>query len=100
MPSSVLLLVVLTISKFGFGLGASKLKLCSEKSERPQICKMDESYVNNDPPEPHPATVYPVLDIYDITEIDEADQTVTIFADILISWEDPGISFTATNVTE
>ncbi len=92
-----LLLAVFVLKKIEFSKG---LKLCSELSEKLKICKMSESYVNNDPPEPQPATVHPVLDIYDITEINEADQTLTIFADILISWEDPGISFTDSNFTE
>ena len=77
-----------------------KMKLCSEKTERPKVCQMSEDYIDNDPPRPWPATVNTIVDIVDVTEIDEADQTLTIFADIIISWTDPGVSFTADNVTE
>ncbi len=75
-------------------------KVCTEFSEDPELCKMKPVYKNNKPPFPWPASIAVSIEIYDIIEVHAADQTITIFANILISWIDPMLSFSAANYTE
>ncbi len=93
----ILILFVLTVFSIGQCRG---FKLCSEISEDPELCKMNPIYKNNKPPKPWPLPVYVTIEIYDVIEINAADQTLTIFAMILVSWEDPELSFSSRNYSE
>ena len=53
---------------------------------------MSQNYAHNEPPEPQPTGVDVAIDIYDITEINQELQTLTLMVDIIVSWTDPEIS--------
>ncbi len=82
------------------GLASSAMKLCSETSTKDKLCQMNQDYFHNEPPKPHPAEVEVVVDVYDISEINEELQTLTLFADIIISWTDPEVSVSSDSMME
>ncbi len=81
-------------------LSSSTMKICSEPSTKDKLCQMNQDYSHNEPPMPHPAEVEVVVDVYDISEINEELQTLTMFADIIISWNDPEVSVSSESMME
>ena len=69
------------------------LKLCSEFSDEPELCQMKHGYKSNYPSHPHPQVVDVKVMLYDITEISDQDQTLTLITNIALTWEDLEISF-------
>jgi hypothetical protein len=79
------------------GSNSLKLDSCSEASDKITLCKTGLMYLNNVPPEPFPAILDTWVIITDIVDVNTESNTMTIFADIVLAWNDSGISLHGSN---
>ena len=56
------------------------------------VCK-SEKYNQNQIPGTPPIIVEPKLDIFDVTEVNEIDHSITIYFRFVAFWTDPGLSY-------
>ena len=63
-----------------------KLLPCSEVMQ--EVCTTAENYVSKNIPEPFPAKIDLKLKLYEIIEVDETQQTVTLSMKAMIEWHD------------
>ena len=52
------------------------------------VCSKTEKYVSADTPEPMPVNIKILLKFYDIIEVNEADQTITVNLKAVFKWQD------------
>jgi hypothetical protein len=70
-----------------------KLKSCHDISaEEMSICKTGQVYKNNAPPEPLPTKLSSMVYITDILDVNTEANSMTIIADIIVSWNDSALS--------
>jgi hypothetical protein len=74
------------------GSNSLELKSCTEANEEITVCKTGLMYQNNVPPEPFPALLNSKVAITDIVDVNTESNTMTIFADIILVWNDSAIS--------
>ena len=55
------------------------------------VCSKTEKYVSADTPEPMPVNIKILLKFYDIIEVNEADQTITVNLKAVFKWQDQRI---------
>ena len=63
-----------------------KLLPCSEVMQ--EVCTTTENYVSKNIPEPFPAKIDLKLKLYEVIEVDETQQTVTLSMKAMIEWHD------------
>ena len=63
-----------------------KLLPCSEVMQ--EVCTTAENYVSKNIPEPFPTKIDLKLKLYEIIEVDETQQTVTLSMKAMIEWHD------------
>ena len=63
-----------------------KLLPCSEVMQ--EVCTTADNYVSKNIPEPFPAKIDLKLKLYEIIEVDETQQTVTLSMKAMIEWHD------------
>ena len=63
-----------------------KLLPCSEVMQ--EVCTTTENYVSKNIPAPFPAKIDLKLKLYEIIEVDETQQTVTLSMKAMIEWHD------------
>ena len=52
------------------------------------VCSKTEKYVSANTPEPMPVNIKILLKFYDIIEVNEADQTITVTLKSVFEWQD------------
>ena len=52
------------------------------------VCSKTEKYVSANVPEPMPVNIKILLKFYDIIEVNEADQTITVTLKSVFEWQD------------
>ena len=57
------------------------------------ICHVDKVYDKNKVPGKLPLTLNSRFEIFDVSEINEIDHSITIYFMIRIHWNDPGLSY-------
>ena len=57
------------------------------------ICKLDESYDKSVVPMPHPQKLDSILQIYEVSDVDETEHTISIHFKHYIRWTDKGLSY-------
>ena len=57
------------------------------------ICKLDESYDKSGVPMPHPQKLDSILQIYEVSDVDETEHTISIHFKHYIRWTDKGLSY-------
>ena len=57
------------------------------------ICHVDKVYDKNKVPGKLPLTLNSRFEIFDVSEINEIDHSITIYLMIRIHWNDPGLSY-------
>ena len=57
------------------------------------ICKLDESYDKSGVPMPHPQKLDSILQIYEVSDVDETEHTISIHFKHYIQWTDKGLSY-------
>ena len=57
------------------------------------LCKIKDNYDKNKVPGILPLILHPVLDIFDVIEVDEVHSLVTIYLQISVGWIDPGLLY-------
>ena len=57
------------------------------------ICKLDESYDKSGVPIPHPQKLDSILQIYEVSDVDETEHTISIHFKHYIRWTDKGLSY-------
>ena len=55
------------------------------------VCSKTEKYVSAKTPEPMPVNIKILLKFYDIIEVNEADQTITVNLKAVFKWQDQRI---------
>ena len=55
------------------------------------VCSKTEKYVSADTPEPMPVNIKILLKFYDIIEVNEVDQTITVNLKAVFKWQDQRI---------
>ena len=79
---------------------SSNIPYCSSnQTDNIQICKKDNTHTINRPPKPHPLIVIPILDLKDVHDVDVERETLTVYAKIVLWWEDFSISVITPNDT-
>jgi hypothetical protein len=70
-----------------------KIPLCNETilATEVKLCT-NESYQANLPPFPFPHHIEPILDIYDITNVNVDDQTLTMLVDLIFLWNETRVN--------
>ena len=57
------------------------------------ICKLDKSYDKSGVPKPHPQKLDSILQIYEVSDVDETEHTISIHFKHYIRWTDKGLSY-------
>ena len=92
MPTIVTLLIVgvALLPKFL----TLELQTCKNVKSGNHLCKKnDQPYDKTKIPGELPLILHPVLDIYDVLDVDEEKNLITIYIQISIGWIDPGLSY-------
>ena len=66
----------------------AKLKLCSEPVDEIQLCKYQNEYRANDPPNPKPVILTPILTIQNVLNIDHDKKSITLYFTIELHWKE------------
>ena len=66
----------------------AKLKLCSEPVDEIQLCKYQNEYRANDPPNPKPAILTPILTIQNVLDVDHDKKSITLYFTIELHWKE------------
>ena len=75
------------------------LSLCSDPSiEKLSICKNVENYDKSFPGDP--IKVYNSVTVLDIVEFNADDNTITLFVQIMVMWNDTRLTLTTGDATE
>lgn len=70
-----------------------KLVPCNAIASQSQICKVNElDYDKSFPAAPNPNHFFDVIEIYDVVELDSEDQSITLFLQLTMAWNDTRIS--------
>ena len=57
------------------------------------ICKIDKDYDKNTVPKPLPQKLDSILQIYEVSDVDEIEHTISIHFKHYIRWTDKGLSY-------
>ena len=57
------------------------------------ICKLDKSYDKSRVPKLHPQKLDSILQIYEVSDVDETEHTISIHFKHYIRWTDKGLSY-------
>ena len=57
------------------------------------ICKLDKDYDRTTVPKPLPQKLDSILQIYEVSDVNEIDHTISIHFKHYIRWTDPGLSY-------
>ena len=71
---------------FGWTL-AGNLVPCMESVES-KVCFKEQDYVRTVNPQPLPTQINIIISVFDIIDVDEAQQTVTLMLKIVLEWQD------------
>ena len=69
---------------------AYSIKSC-DKSEENTVCFKDEKYAATINPEPLPTLINVTVNVNDIIDVNEEDQTVTLILKLILEWYDERI---------
>ncbi len=61
-------------------------------TEKPALCAMDSYYAENEPPQPFPLTLQPIISIFDIMSVDWTKETLTLISEFGFVWNDTRLS--------
>ena len=67
---------------------ASTIQLC-DNVEDEILCKISQDYDSIYPPKPYPATIYPIVRIDEVTNVDENKQFISVLVKVIQEWYDP-----------
>ena len=98
-PIRLILETMIFLLELNLCHGESLLPLCSvEKiSEVPYLCKLNNDHCSACPPKPWPTKVTPIVNIKDLLNLDKDKKSLTVSAEIFLSWVDPAISVKTPN---
>ena len=57
------------------------------------LCKIDENYDKGRTPRPLPVSLDSKVRIYDISDIDEVEHTITMYLRLYVNWPDTRLSY-------
>ena len=69
-------------------IAQAKLKLCSDPVDEIQLCKYQNEYRANDPPNPKPVILTPILTIQNVLNIDHDKKSITLYFTIELHWKE------------
>ena len=79
------------------GIKALELVKCSDLEQKDQLCAKADNYDKTKVPGTIPTKLTPVMNIYDVTEVDEYKNSVTIYVQIIVKWIDERLSYELEN---
>ena len=79
------------------GIKALELVKCSDLKQKDQLCAKADNYDKTKVPGTIPTKLTPVMNIYDVTEVDEYKNSVTIYVQIIVKWIDERLSYELEN---
>ena len=59
---------------------------------RNNICKLDEKYDQTAVPMPIPLILDSEINMYEVTDIDEIDHSITVYMSLNVKWSDKGLA--------
>ena len=90
------LLIVILICSVSLN-SAQVLKTCEDEEKENYVCKIDKNYNNALVPQEgnKPLVLDSNLEIFDITNVDENGQTLTVLMKVTFSWKDDRLAISA-----
>ena len=83
-----IIIFMLILNFFG---NEAKLESCENSIEN-EVCYKDIPYLTSINPEPLPNFINVTLNVNDVTDVNEEDQTVTLMLKLILEWNDPRLS--------
>ena len=98
---SVTISILIHVIFLGYTLGVSNLKNCKDELRANHICKNFDNYDATQLPETNSGFVLlnSSIVIYDVTDVNEIDQSVSLYFKITFSWFDLGLNTSNKNGT-
>ena len=79
----------------------SSLESCASKDvTKLQLCTLEDAYDTSLPSEPWPVTVKNSVTVLDVVELNPDDNTLTIFVQLKVLWNDTGLSLISNDPNE
>ena len=83
----------MSASIFQPGIEALELVKCEDLKQKNQLCAKDDNYDKTKVPGTIPTKLTPLMNIYDVTEVNEYKNSVTIYVQIIVKWIDERLSY-------
>ena len=91
-----IVLIFIILVKFA----TSSLPHCSEDVDKVQICRTKFGYDKSFPSKPWPMLIENTVRVVDVVELNTNENTLTILVQLMVLWDDPGLTLKSNKPNE